>query len=214
VQQDLPVPHVPMCSDCNGLLNRYLEEPAKPVIRKILPWSAEHEWPVITAPEAAAVGRWLLKIAVLWAHPEADDDNPRVTQGPNIGKFDFAEPEWLSWMSEGRDPPCGFTVYVCRRDPLSDRVPWTGRVHRIELPMSATVDDREVRYMKREIGIKGLDATGMWHPGWHIEHPLVAEGRAAALWPNPTAIDFAALGEVRQGECSIVIGATGTDGPT
>jgi len=34
----------------------------------------------------------------------------------------------------------------------------------------------------------------------------LAEGRAAVLWPNPAAIDFAALGEVREGEISIVVG--------
>jgi hypothetical protein len=34
---------------------------------------------------------------------------------------------------------------------------------------------------------------------------LVAEGRAAVLWPKSAAIDFAALGEVREGEISIVV---------
>jgi hypothetical protein len=65
--------------------------------------------------------------------------------------------------------------------------------------------DRKVRLMKREVGLLGLDATIVWHPGWPIENPLVSEGRAAVLWPNPTAIDFAALGEVREGEISIVV---------
>jgi hypothetical protein len=50
-----------------------------------------------------------------------------------------------------------------------------------------------------------LDAAIVWHPGWPIEHPLVAEGRGAVLWPNPAAIDFAALGEVRECEISIVV---------
>lgn len=65
--------------------------------------------------------------------------------------------------------------------------------------------EKEQRFMKREVGLLGLDATIVWHPGWPIENPLVAEGRAVVLWPNPTAIDFAALGEVRSGEISIVI---------
>ena len=60
--------------------------------------------------------------------------------------------------------------------------------------------------MKREVGIKGLDAMIVWHPGWPIDHPRVAQRRAAILWPNPTATDFAALGEVREGECSVVVG--------
>jgi len=32
----------------------------------------------------------------------------------------------------------------------------------------------------------------------------VAEGRAAVIWPNPAAFDFLRLGEVRDGEISIV----------
>jgi hypothetical protein len=147
-------------------------------------------------------------VALLWAHPEADDDNPQVLRGPDIGKFSFLESDWLDWMRDGRDPPGGFTVYVWRRDPLSGFVQWTGAVHSIELPMSGTVDGRDVRYMKREVGIRGLDATVLWHPGFPVEHPLVASGRAAVLWPDPAAIDFAALGEVRDGECRFVISGT------
>lgn len=65
--------------------------------------------------------------------------------------------------------------------------------------------DPKVRFMTRETGIFGLDAAIAWHQAWHIEHPLVTEGRAAVLWPNPAEIDFAALGEVGEGEISIVV---------
>ena len=41
-----------------------------------------------------------------------------------------------------------------------------------------------------------VSGQGRSHPGWPILHPLVAESRTAVLWPNPTAIDFAALIEV------------------
>ena len=107
-------------------------------------------------------------------------------------------------MRDCVDPPDGFTVYVSRRDPLS-HVPWTGPVHRIELPSYVMDGYRKVRFMKREVGIFGVDAAILWHRGWPIEHPLVAEGRAAMLWPNPEAIDFTHLGEVREGEVSIVV---------
>lgn len=40
----------------------------------------------------------------------------------------------------------------------------------------------------------------VWHPGWPIEHPLVAEGRIAVLWPTATVTDFTALGEVHPDE--------------
>jgi hypothetical protein len=205
VQQTLPVPHVPMCAECNGRLNTFLEEPAKPVIRKLVPRSLNHVWPTITAEEAAALGKWLLKVCLLWGHPEADDDNPHVARGPDIGRFTFVEPEWIAWMGDCVDPPDGFTVYVSRRHPLSGCAPSTGAVYRIELPSFVMAGGRAVRFMKREVGLFGLDATIVWHPGWPIENPLVAEARAALLWPGPAAIDFAALGEVREGEISIVI---------
>jgi hypothetical protein len=179
--------------------------PPAALIRKLVPRSLNHQWPSLTADEAAALGKWLLKVCLLWGHPDADDDNPQVAKGPDIGRFTFMEPQWVTWMRDCVDPPDGFTVYVCRRDPLSECDPWTGFVHRIELPASATVDGHEVRFMKREVGVFGLDATIVWHPGWPIEHPLVARGRAAALWPNPKEIDFAALGEVRAGEISITV---------
>jgi hypothetical protein len=42
VQETLPVPHAPMCVECNGRLNTFLEEPARPVIRKLIPQSPCH----------------------------------------------------------------------------------------------------------------------------------------------------------------------------
>ena len=192
-----------MCVECNGGLNTFIEGPARPVIRKLVTQSPDHEWPTITAEEAGALGKWLLKVCLLWGHPDSDDDNPRVAKGPDIARFTFMEPEWLAWLRDCVDPPDGFTVYISRRDPLS-LFPWTGPVQRIDLPGSAVVDGREVRFMKRDLGIRGLDITVVWHPGCPIEHPRVAEGRAAVLWPNPTAVDFAQLGEVREGEISIV----------
>jgi len=44
-----------MCSDCNRRLVTKLEEAAKPAVRRLLPWSAEHAWPTVTADEAAAI---------------------------------------------------------------------------------------------------------------------------------------------------------------
>ncbi len=45
----LPGVHVPMCEPCNTELNRSIEEPAKPVIRRLLPWSSTHAWPAISS---------------------------------------------------------------------------------------------------------------------------------------------------------------------
>jgi hypothetical protein len=197
-QQNLPGTHVPMCSDCNSRLNTNIEDPAKPVIRRLLPQSANHVWPTISADDAAAVGKWLLKVGLLWFHPEAVHDQPQVQQDGNLHRFVRIEPEWLAWMRDGTDPPEGFTVFVTRLSAETLALP--GPKSRIELPRLIQVGDHELRFMSREIGIRGLDATIVWHPGWPIAHPLVAESRAAVLWPNPTEIDFMVLGEVHSDE--------------
>lgn len=199
-QQNLPGTHVPMCSDCNGRLDTNIEDPAKPVIRKLLPQSPSHVWPTITADEAAAVGKWLLKVGLLWFHPEADHDQPQVQRDGNLLRFSHMEPEWLAWMRQGTDPPADFTVFATRRSLSAEALAWPGSTRRIELPELIRVNGRDLRFMSREIGIRGLDATIVWHPGWPIAHPLVAEGKATVLWPNPTAIDFMALGEVHPDE--------------
>ena len=199
-QQNLPGTHVPMCSDCNGRLNTNIEDPAKPVIRKLLPQSANHVWPTISADEAAAVGRWLLKVGLLWFHPEAHHDQPQVQQDGDLPRFKYMEPEWLAWMREGTDPPADFTVFATRRSLWAEALAWPGPTRHIELPRLIRVGDRELRFMSREVGIRGLDAVIVWHPGWPIAHPLVTEGKATVLWPNPAAIGFTALGEVHPGE--------------
>jgi hypothetical protein len=40
-----------------------------------------------------------------------------------------------------------------------------------------------------------LDVSLVYHPGWHIDHPLEREGRAARLWPrhHDAELDLGAL---------------------
>lgn len=203
VQQSLPGTHVPMCSDCNNRMDAKIEHLAKPVIRKLIPHSADHAWPTLSADEAAAAGRWLLKIGLLWFHPEAVHDQPQVQNDRNLSRFKVAdiEPEWLEWMRKGTEPPASFTVFVSRRSLLAAVAPWLGGTRRIELPRFIHVDEnRELRFVSRSFGIRGLDVTMVWHPGWPIQHPLVAEHKAAILWPNPVAVNFSALDEVHPDE--------------
>jgi hypothetical protein len=197
----LPGAHVPMCKDCNDRMNTNIEQAAKPVIRGLVPRSASHAWPTISADEAAAAGRWLLKIALLWFHPEAEHDQPQVQKDQGLHRFGGMEPEWLAWMRQGTDPPDDVTMFIRRRSLYAEVSAAPNPTRRIELPGHVRVGNRELRFMSREFGIPGLDATMVWNPGWPIAHPLVYEGRVAVLWPKPTAIDFAALGEVHPDEC-------------
>jgi hypothetical protein len=200
----LPSVHVPMCESCNAQLNRTIEQPVKNIARRLIPWSEDHVWPSVTAEEAAVLARWYLKIGLLSAHPEAVHDNPHVARDPDLPRFASMESEWLDWMREGSPPPDGFSVFVTRR-AVADGKRWDGERARIFLP-HVRVGSRDLRYASRSFGIRGLDVTIVWHPGWPIEHPLVEAGRAAQLWPNPVDVDFGALPELNPREFSFVEG--------
>lgn len=196
-QDSLPSVHVPMCGGCNSMLDRTLEKPAKPVVRRLMPWSANHHWPLVGAAEVTALGRWLLKVGLLWAHPASMPDQEAVQRDPGIERFANVPPEWVDWMREGRNPPRDFTLFVSRRSPYSGHEPWPGQIRQIDLPRSIQVGARELRFVARDFScIRGLDFTMVWHPGWPIRHPLVAESKAAVLWPDPGEINFALLREV------------------
>lgn len=167
----LPGVHVPMCESCNTELNRSIEEPAKPVIRRLLPWSSTHAWPAISTNEAAALARWFLKIGLLAGHPEAVHDNPHVQRDEDFPRFERVEPAWLDWMRTGSAPPADFSVYVAKRSVMGEQ-PWEGETQRIFLPTRVVVGDRELRFATRSFGVRGLDVTMVLHPGWPILHPL------------------------------------------
>lgn len=201
----LPGVHVPMCESCNTELNRSIEEPAKPVIRRLLPWSSTHAWPAISTNEAAALARWFLKIGLLAGHPEAVHDNPHVQRDEDFPRFERVEPAWLDWMRTGSAPPADFSVYVAKRSVMGEQ-PWEGETQRIFLPTRVVVGDRELRFATRSFGVRGLDVTMVLHPGWPILHPLEEAGRVAALWPNPAPVDFDKLPEVHPREFSFTVG--------
>lgn len=201
----LPSVHVPLCEPCNTELNRTIEGPAKPVIRRLLPWSSTHSWPTITADEAAALARWFLKVALLASHPEAVHDNPHVQRDEDYPRFDQVEPAWLDWMRTGSDPPTDFSVYIARRSVMGEQ-PWKSDTQRILLPPRIVVGDSELRYATRSFGVRGLDVSIVWHPGWPILHPLQEAGRVERLWPDPAPVDFDKLPEVHPREFRFTVG--------
>jgi hypothetical protein len=200
----LPSVHVPMCAKCNARLNTKVEEPAKPVVRRVLPWSSTHAWPTLTADEAAALGRWLLKVGLLLSHPEAVGDNPHTAQDLSAARIEEFCQDWVAWMAAGADPPDDFSVYVTRLSILGEQ-PWTGDMALLSLPGRVDVATQEQRFMTRSLGIRGLDATIVWHPGWPIRHPLVEDRRAGVLWPHPVRIDLSGLPEVHPREFGFVV---------
>lgn len=202
----LPSVHVPMCGECNLRLSNSIEVPAKSVIRKILPKPGSHTWPKVTATEAEALARWFLKVGLLNTHPEAVHDSPHVRKDKAFRRKDQDEPAWLQWMRTEKAPPTWFSVFLTRQS-VSGGQSWGGEKILLELP-NVSVGARNLHYQTWAAGIRGIEATIVWHPYWPILHPLVEEGRAVRLWPNPSLVDFTKLPEVHSDEFRFFLGGT------
>lgn len=207
--QSLPGVHVPMCKSHNNLLNSLVEEPAKAVVRSIISRDASHVWPVLSPDEAAALGRWLLKVAQLRSHPDAEHDNPHVQKLSKVRDRTLLLPECLAWMRDGVEPSDDFSVFVTRRQVAGAEPPWAEDTQRVELPRRVIVDGVVRSFGTWATGIRGVEATAVWHPGWPIEHALVASGRAVRVWPRPVGpVDLSKLPEVHPREFSFFMGGT------
>lgn len=198
--------HVPMCQECNSRLSRSIEIPAKTVIRQIIPTSDTLIWPKITATEAEALARWFLKVGLLLTHPEAVHDSPQVQKDRAFRRQAQDEPAWLEWMRMETPPPKSFSVFLTRQR-VSSLPSWDAETLLLELP-SVSVGTNDLHYRTWSAGIRGIAVTVVWHPHWPILHPLIEEGRAAKLWPDPSPVDFALLPEVHPDEFGFLL--TGT----
>lgn len=182
--EGMPGVHVPMCQPCNARLNSLVEEPAKPVVRKIFD-PAAHGWPTLTPREAADLGRWFLKVGLLLAHPDADEDSPHVARDKTLDLREPAfRPEWVSWLATGVEPADAFTVYI---NHLDEGLPRKGSSAVILLPGRLRVGGQDVHFFARTVGLRDMQATIVWHPGWPILHPGVESGAAVVVWPPPGA---------------------------
>lgn len=198
--------HVPMCGECNRRLSRSIEIPAKTVIRQIMPMSATHTWPKITATEAEDLARWFLKVGLLNTHPEAVHDSPQAQRDRAFRRHAQVEPAWLEWMKTDTAPPEWFSVFLTRQS-VSGGQSWDGEKTLLELP-NVRVGAKNLNYQTWVAGIRGLAVTVVWHPYWPIQHPLVEEGRAAKLWPDPSLVNFALLPEVHPDEFRFLLSGT------
>lgn len=197
----MPGVHVPICETCNSTLNRTIEEPAKSIVRS-LPRSDEADWPSLEPADCKSLAWWFLKVILLQAHPESREDNPRHDRQTRV-RFAEMPPEWIGWLASATPPPAAFSVWASRRPPDSETSPPSdGRT--IALPATVSVGSRTLRFVARTVGLGLLDVTIVWHPERGIDHPLVAEGRAVRLWPDPLGADLGALTPVRESEFHFV----------
>jgi hypothetical protein len=193
-----------MCAECNNKLATAIELPAKPVVRKILQWADDGEWGVLSVPDCMDLARWCVKVGILLSHPAAESDNPHVERESNNHRFREVAPEWLDWMTTSGQPAAGFSVYLSRRD-IRGEGSFEGQRVIFVLP-DVYVDGVPLRYMARSFGIRGLDITVVWHPGWEVRHPLVEAGEAVRIYPCDSPVDLSLLPIVHPGAFSFADG--------
>ncbi|GAA1493140.1 hypothetical protein GCM10009627_14860 [Curtobacterium herbarum] len=192
----LPGVHVPACVACNNALGTYLEEPAKNLVRRILGHTDSHDDLLISADDSDALARWLLKVGLLSYLPERRFDLPAMNEDSDVPVLSRVRGDWLSWMTVGSPPPDSFSVYITRRElDGSDPDPEPGDQQWIPLP-HPVVDGKDLDFMLRAFGFRGVNVTIVWHPGWPIDHPQVTDGRAVQLWPSPHEFNFGSMPQV------------------
>ncbi len=177
---------LPVCPDphCNKILNDRFENPAKPVIRRVM---ATEGSVVLGATDVAALGLWLVKTWLLLAHPALRHAEPAIA--PETWNLSRKSEDLYRWMIDGEQPPEGLTLWVSRRSAVVDVAVET---RHIWLP-TVVADGKTIAFEVWCSSLRFLDVTLAYHPGWPIDYPLERERRAVRLWPAPDSADLADL---------------------
>lgn len=184
---------LPVCEQCNGILERRFETPTKDIVRRLFAARGDLE---LDADEARLVGLWLAKTLLLQAHPQARYADPVVEKHALRWREDDAPPRrYYDWLIAGVDPPEGLSLWVFRSDESAeDRA---SADYRIPLP-DLTCDCVRTKFLTFQLGWHGLDTTLVVHPGWPVDHPLERDGLAVRLLPVSGAVGLGDLPIVRR----------------
>jgi hypothetical protein len=148
------------------------------------------------------VALWFLKTWLLLAHSAARESDPGVIPA----RWDSGSDDLYSWMVTNQPSPTGLSIWVTRR---AEEGPEPAVTQHIPLP-TVIADDRTIQFRAKRAGVLFLDVSLVYHPGWGIEHPLEAAGRALRLWPRAAdaEADFASLPPVHSKDMGWLKGPT------
>jgi hypothetical protein len=161
---------LPCGTTCNGKLNRRFEEPAKPVIRRILSSSTIE----LAADETQIAAEWFVKTALFVSHHRRQ----------------YAEPGVRPHVWSPAPPPATYRWTITDEPAPSSLSLWIG--WRPEKPVDRTVvmqlphvhaDGQEHVFHVAQLGLRSLSITLLYHPGWPVEHPHERTGDVVRLWP-------------------------------
>jgi len=192
----LPVCDAETGNDCNGILARRFENPARPVIRDLVYQSLP-----LSPSETAAFSLWALKTTLLLAHPQARFAASELQ--PQAWDLGAVSDDLYGWMITGQAPPDSLSLWLTRPGRQAVR---TASESLIPLPI-VVINGKTTRFRSFEFDHR-FDRAGMLrltlvhHPGWPIENPLEEGGRAFRLWPLPPGarLDIASIPRIRWAE--------------
>lgn len=184
-----PSAHVPVCGDCNSILNKNFEERGKPIVRRILDKNRTTKDLLLSVEDMTDLARWMLKVALLAGHPTAEHDDTKAKK--RLPQFHSSELDWLKWMVTGATIPSGFSLFISRWDPKHVDCEKTSSMI-IDLP-HLVIDGVKYTFMHHSMSLGDLYATIVWHPHWPIENKQVIDGKAVQLWPALKEYDLGLL---------------------
>jgi hypothetical protein len=174
--------------ECNGILDRRFEKPAKDLIRAMLLEEAS-----LSGDQLVTIGLWFVKTWILLAHPALVVSDPGFT----MTHWEPWDPRWEDWMMSGLEPPDGLSAWLTKVDHNE-----TAESPRyIDLPLGSVNRDGAAAFLI-DFGIGEMTVSVLYHPDWKIKHPLEDDGHAIRLWPEVTAesFNYSALRLVRRRE--------------
>jgi hypothetical protein len=126
---------LPVCEECNRVLNQKFEQPAKPHIRKLMALNGDVAF---GGADAMKVARWFLKTWLLWAHPTTRESVPGIAPS----RWDGVADNLYTWMVTDQLPPAGLSMWVTKR---GEDEPGDSPTRHIPLPR-VVADGREIEF--------------------------------------------------------------------
>lgn len=161
---------LPVCPRCNNVLDQRFEKPAKSLVQRLFDVGSD-----LDPSEVAVVGIWFVKTWLLLGHPKVQVSEPAWKST----SWEPIRPALYTWMTSGSEVPQGLSAWLMRVDR---EAPPASMPREIPLPR-VVADGRTIQFQAFEFGLGSIDVTLVYHPMWEIDHPFVADRRAAQLWP-------------------------------
>lgn len=189
---------LPVGKRCNKTLNQRFEEPAKPLVRRVLNARSN----VTLAPaEAIVFALWTLKTWLLLAHPQGRQAPSRLIH--THWDLDLVDHDLYGWMVSGEPPPDVVSAWITRASMTEGE----GTPRRIALP-TIQADGKTIKFQALLFTLESIEVNLVYHPHWPIDFPLEHEERAARLWPrdSTSSLDLAALPLVSGNDTNWLVG--------